>query len=247
MNAPLREVAPVTAAELSHRTPPGILATTWIVLRKDLLLEWRTRARLNALLFFALATLLLFSFALGPDTKLLARNAGGYFWLALLFSSVLALGESFRVESENMALDGLRLAPTDARGIFLGKALGNALLLFGMGSLILPVMIALYGVSLEPGAVGQFFLVLLLGCLAICAPGTIYSAVAHNARARDVLLPLLLFPLIIPALLAATKATSLALHGDPMDQMGSWLALLCGFDVVYWGLGMTLFGRVIEE
>jgi heme exporter protein B len=231
------------------RSAPGTLATTWHLLRKDLLLEWRTRARLNALLFFALATLLLFSFALGPDVKLLQRNAGGYFWLALLFSSVLALGESFRVETENAALDGLRLVPADARAVFLGKALGNALLLFGMGLVILPVMVALYDVSFSPPgeSLGRFALVLLLGCLAISAPGTVYSAVASNARARDVLLPLLLFPLIIPALLAATKATSLVLQGDPMDQLGSWLVLLCGFDVIYWSLGLALFGRVIEE
>ncbi len=235
--------------DTSSRRPPGILRGTVILLGKDLLLEWRTRARLNALLFFALATLLLFSFALGPDTRLLARNAGGYFWLALLFSSVLALGESFRVETENNALDGLRLAPSDPRSLFLGKALGNALLLFGMGCLILPVMVALYGVSLDPPLeqTGKFLLVLLLGCLAISAPGTVYSAVANNARARDVLLPLLLFPLIIPALLAATKATGLVLQGDPMEQLESWLLLLTGFDVIYWGLGMALFGRVIEE
>lgn len=217
-----------------------------VLLAKDLLIEWRTRARLNALVFFALATLLLFSFAVGPDTKLLARNAGGYLWLALLFASVLALGESFRVEQENLTLDGLRLAPADARAIFLSKAVGNTLLLVGLGALLIPVMVALYGVQVAMGPL-PFALTLLLGCMAISAPGTVYSAIASNARARDVLLPLLLFPLIIPALLAAAKATSLVLQGDPMEQLGSWFGLLSGFNLIYWGLGFALFPRVIED
>ncbi|MFY0577676.1 heme exporter protein CcmB [Cystobacter fuscus] len=217
-----------------------------VLLAKDLLIEWRTRARLNALIFFALATLLLFSFAVGPDTKLLARNAGGYLWLALLFASVLALGESFRVEQENLTLDGLRLAPADARAIFLSKAVGNTLLLVALGALLIPVMVALYGVQVTMGPL-PFALTLVLGCMAISAPGTVYSAIASNARARDVLLPLLLFPLIIPALLAAAKATSLVLQGDPMEQLASWYGLLSGFNLIYWGLGFALFPRVIED
>ena len=233
-------------AGAADRGPVGVLRASWILFRKDLLIEWRTRSRLNALIFFAFATLLLFSFALGPDTRLLQRNAGGYLWLALLFSSILSLGESFRVEMENSALDGIRLAPADARALFLGKALGNTALLFGLGWLLIPVLIALYDVQVAM-ELWRLGLVLLLGCLAISAPGTIYSAIANNARARDVLLPLLLFPLIVPALLAATKATSLVLQGDPMQQLGSWLGLLGGFDVMYWSLGFALFPRVIED
>ncbi|MFL5354282.1 heme exporter protein CcmB [Archangium sp.] len=226
--------------------PISLLKTVGVLLAKDLLIEWRTRARLNALVFFALATLLLFSFAVGPDTKVLARNAGGYLWLALLFASVLALGESFRVEQENLTLDGLRLAPADARAIFLSKAVGNALLLVLLGVLLIPVMVALYAVNVAMG-MGTLLTTLVLGCMAISAPGTVYSAIASNARARDVLLPLLLFPLIIPALLAAAKATSLVLQGDPMNQIGSWFGLLVGFNLIYWGLGFVLFPRVIED
>ncbi|RJS16404.1 transcriptional regulator [Corallococcus sp. H22C18031201] len=215
-------------------------------MRKDLLIEWRTRARLNALVFFAMATLLLFSFALGPDTRLLERNAGGYLWLAILFASVLSLGESFRVEAENACLDGVRLAPSDARAIFLSKALGNTALLVALGVLLIPVMVALFGVKIVLG-LGDLGLTLVLGCLALSAPGTVYSAIASNARARDVLLPLLLFPLIVPSLLAAAKATTLVLQGDPMHQLGSWFGLLSGFNLIYWGLGFLLFPKVIED
>lgn len=231
---------------MSAPKPIGLLKTTAVLLRKDLLLEWRTRARLNALIFFALATLLLFSFALGPDTKLLEKNAGGYLWLAILFASTLALGESFRVETENACLDGLRMAPADARAIFLSKALGNTALLVGLGALLIPVMVALFGVKLVLGW-GALLLTLVLGCMALAAPGTVYAAIANNARARDVLLPLLLFPLVIPALLASAKAMTLVLQGDPMNQLNSWFGLLIGFNLIYWGLGFLLFPRVIED
>jgi len=239
---------------------PGLLRATWLLVRKDLLLEWRTRARANALFFFALATLLLFSFALGPDTTILRRAAGGTLWLAILLASVLALGESFRVEQENAALDGLRLAPADPQALFLAKALANGMLLLLLGVALLPVLGALAGLTLAPRIVmtlpvltfplsglGAMALVLVLGCLAIAAPGTIYAAIASNARARDVLLPLLLFPLLIPALVAAAKATSLALEGDPMLQFGSWLGLLASFDLIYWSLGFALFPLVVED
>jgi heme exporter protein B len=202
---------------------PGLLGATWVLLRKDLLLEWRSRARINALVFFAFATLLLFSFALGPDTALLRRNAGGYLWLALLLSSVLALGESFRVERENASMEGLRLVPVDARAL-----------------------IALLDVRVVMSW-GMLAALLALGCLAIAAPGTLYGAIASQARARDVLLPLLLFPILVPALVAAAKGTALVFEGDPMSQFSSWLALLSGFDLLYWGLGVLLFPRVVEE
>jgi len=242
------------------KKPPGLLHATWLLVRKDLLLEWRTRARANALFFFALATLLLFSFALGPDTTILQRAAGGTLWLAILLASVLALGESFRVEQENAALDGLRLAPADARALFLAKAVSNGVLLLLLGAGILPVLGALAGLTLAQRIVinspvatfaltgsAAMALVLVLGCLAIAAPGTVYAAIASNARARDVLLPLLLFPLLIPALVAAAKATALALEGDPMLQFGSWLGLLASFDLIYWSLGFALFPLVVED
>lgn len=231
---------------MSQPRPPGFLRTTWILVRKDLLLEWRTRARANALIFFAVSTLLLFSFALGPDSTFLRRAAGGTLWLALLLASVLALGESFRVEQENAALDGLRLAPADARALFLAKALANTALLFLVGAVILPVLAALASVTVTLGF-GRLTGVLALGCLAISAPGTVYAAIASHARSRDVLLPLLLFPLLIPAVVAAAKATSLVFEGDPMLQFGSWVGLLAGFNLVYWSLGFALFPRVVED
>jgi heme exporter protein B len=224
----------------------SVIAATWNVIRKDLLLEWRGRARINATVFFAVMTLLLFSFAVGPDTTILAKNAAGYLWLAVLLASVLSLGESFRIENENGALEGLRLIPVDARAIFLGKAISNLILLFGLSLLLVPVTIALYGTHLDAG-IGRAVLVLFLGCAAISAPGTLYAAIANQARARDVLLPLLLFPILVPALMGSVKATQLVFQGDPMGQLNSWTTLLIVFNLMYWLLCLVLFGRVIEE
>lgn len=254
----MNDVAPRTVATERPRTRsrPSLLRTAWLLLLKDLLLEWRTRARMSALIFFAFSTLLLFSFATGPDTKLLQKGAGGFLWLGILFASVLSLGESFRVEAENASMDGLRLVPADARALFLAKAGGNAVLLMLLSTALLFPMFALYDVG-PPRLEGQetdygafawgFVKIITLGCMAISAPGTIYAAIASNARARDVLLPVLLFPLLVPALLAAVKGTNLVLSGDPMNQMPSWLGLLLVFNLIYWGLGFVLFPRVIED
>ncbi len=225
---------------------PGLLQTVVFVLGKDLQIEWRTRARLNALLFFAVATLLLFSFALGSEVHTMRQSAPGFLWLAIFFSSVLSLSESFRIETENLALDSMRLVPTDPRAIFLGKALGSTLLCWLLAMALVPLTIALFDVHPE-GGVGALAGAILLGSLAISAPGTVYGAIASNARARDVLLPLLMFPVLIPALIGSVKATSLIIEGDPMNQLGSWVLFLIVFNVVYWAVGFLVFPRVIED
>lgn len=227
-------------------TPAGIVKGAWLVLRKDWQIEWRTRARLTATVFFSLATLLLFSFAVGPGIDVLRRHAPGYLWLGLLFASVLSLGESFRVEAENNSLTGLLLAPVDARSIFLGKVAGNASLLFALSLVLLPVTVALYDVDLSVNPVALVS-TLALGCLGIAAPGTVYSAMSSNARARDVMLPLLLFPVLVPMLLAAVSATKFALSPDVQEQLPSWLKLLTAFDLIYLSVGFLVFPRVIED
>jgi heme exporter protein B len=228
------------------RTRAGVVRSIGLVIRKDAVIEWRSRVRLNATVFFAIMTLLLFSFAVGPQQQLLARNAPGFLWLAIFLASVLSLGESMRLESENEALDGLRLLPVDPLAIFLAKAVVNTVFLLGLSLVMTPIALALYDTQVRLG-VGQLFLILLLGTAAVSAPGTLYAALAVQARARDVLLPLLLFPILVPGLLAAVKATTLVFEGDPMGQLASWRALLIAFDVTYWFLCSLLFGRVIEE
>jgi heme exporter protein B len=201
---------------------------------------------MNAVLSFGALTLLMFSFAAGPKPKLLAENAPGYLWLALLLASTLALAESLRVEIDNHAVEGVRLIPVDARAIFLSKALVNAFILIVLSALIVPLSVALYGVELRGSAVSLAG-IMVLGSLAISAPGTFYAGIAQQVRAKDVLLPLLLFPVLVPGLVASVKATSLIIEGDPMRQLGSWTSLLVAFNVLYWVICTLLFGRVIED
>jgi heme exporter protein B len=224
----------------------GIGAQAWAVFRKDLLLEWRGRSRASAVGFFSAMTLLLFSFAVGPNREVLAAHAPGYLWLALMLSSVLSLGESFRVETEDEALEGMRLLPVDPRALFFGKAVSNFVLLLALGILLVPASLLLYSAEIQ-GSFGLLAATIVLGTAGLAAPGTLYAAMTARARGRDVLLPLLLFPLVVPVLLASVKATGLAMTGDPMDQGGSWLGVLLCFDVVYWSLPAILFGRVIED
>lgn len=227
-------------------SPPSFFRSLAVLISKDLRLEWRSRARIQATLSFGALTLLMFSFAAGPRPKLLAANAPGYLWLALLLASTLALAESLRVEVENAVLEGVRLIPVDPKAIFLSKALVNAFLLFALSGLLVPLSMALYGVSLE-GSVLELVAVVGLGAMAIAAPGTFYAAIAQQIRAKDVMLPLLLFPILVPGLVGAVKATTLLLEGDPMGQLASWTSLLAAFNVLYWVVCTLLFGRVIED
>lgn len=212
---------------------------------KDLLLSWRSRAQATAVVVFGATTLLLLSFAVGPNAGALRINAGGFLWVALLLSSTLALAESYRLEIEQRALEGLLLLPASPRALFYGKAIANWLQLLLVGIGLLPVMIVLY----DPGTENLIPLVgvLALGTAALSAPGTLYAAMSSQARAQQVLLPLLLFPLVVPVLLAAVKATTLLLLGDPMGQVRSWVALLFAFNGVFWPLCGLLFGPVVDE
>lgn len=226
--------------------PRPILGPAMQVLKKDWLIEFRTRARMTAIIFFSLVTLLLFSFAVGPNIDALRAHAAGYLWLALLFASTLSLGESFRVEAENQALTGMLLTPVEPRAIFIGKMLGNSTLLFTLSLVLLPVMVALYDVDLSRDPL-TLVLVLLLGSVGISAPGTVYSAISTNARSRDVMLPLLLFPVLVPLLVSAVSATRFILAPDPQQQLGSWLKLLTAFDLIYLSVGFLLFPKIAEE
>jgi len=214
-------------------------------LRKEFLLQWRTRAQAVAVFVFGATALLLFSFAIGPNSAALRQHAAGFLWLGLLLSSTLTLSETFHAEMENHALEGLLLLPVSPRALYYGKAVANAIQLIALGIALVPVMVVLYdaGTTRLP----TLLLIIVLGSAGISAPGTLYSAMTSQARAKQTLLPLLLFPLIVPVLLASVKSTSLVILGDPMSQATSWLLLLLAFNGIYWSLCGLLFDRVVED
>lgn len=214
-------------------------------LRKELLLQWRTRGQLLAVFVFGAAALLLFSFAIGPNAVALRTFSAGFLWLGLLLSSTLTLAESFHAEMENRAMEGLLLLPSDPRALYYAKAIANWLQLAILGVALVPVMVVLYDAGTTE--LPKLLLVILLGTAGLSAPGTLYAAMTAQLKAKQTLLPLLLFPLIVPALLASVKATSYVILGDPMEQSGSWLLLLAAFDLIYWSLCGLLYERVIED
>ncbi len=232
-------------AEQPVRPPQSPLQQIGAVLHKDLLIEWRTRAQVMALACFALTLLLLFSFAVGPDITTMRRHAAAYLWMSVLLSSTLLLARSFHIEVESGAIETLVLLPASPVALFYGKALANTAQLVFLCALALPAVIALYDASLAEGPL-PLIPITALGCAGMAAPGTLYAGLTARLSARQLLLPLLLFPLIVPCLLGAVKATSLVMAGDPMSQIGAWTTLLVCFDLLYWSLCGALFGRVLS-
>lgn len=214
------------------------------VIRKDLLIEWRGRARAIAMGAFAVMLILLFSFAVGPDSTALRAHASGYICLALLTASTLTLNQSFAVETESGALEGLILLPISPVSLFYGKALANFGVLLALALVTTMAASWIFDIGLPAPMMAP---VMVLTCAGIAAPGTLYAGLTARLQAQQIVMPLLLFPLLVPALLAASKAGSLVLGGDPMGQLGSWMALLGAFDVVYWTLCGVLFSKVIDE
>lgn len=214
-------------------------------LRKEFLLQWRSRGQMMAVFVFGATALLLFSFAIGPNSEALRMFSAGFLWLGLLLSSTLTLAESFHAEMENRALEGLLLLPSSPRALYYGKAIANWTQLAILGTALVPVMVVLYDAGTT--SVLKVLGIILLGAAGLSAPGTLYAAMTAQIRGKQTLLPLLLFPLIVPALLASVKATSLVILGDPMNQLRSWVSLLVAFDLIYWSLCGLLYGRVVEE
>jgi heme exporter protein B len=219
----------------------SLLAYEWRRIRavawKDLQAERRTKANFNSVLAMAALVLVLFGFALGPDTEALRGASAGVLWLTILFSGVLAFNRSYQMELEGGAFEQLLLYPGERWSIFLGKVLAN-LLFVGLVELVtIPMAMVLYQVSV-PGQWGRLALVLVSGTVGFVTLGTFYAAMASRTRAREVLLPLLLFPMLVPVLIGATEATKAILDGDVMGNSGSCLP--AGDHVGVWPCGVGL-------
>jgi heme exporter protein B len=230
------------------------LRRVWAIAWKDLLTERRAKAAFNAMTFFAALMLFTFGFALGPDSPSTAGQPGGLLryvapgliWVAILFSGVLAVDRSFQLEAERGGLEGLRLFPGDRKAIYFGKLASNLLIMFALEAVLLPVAAVLYSIDLWP-RLPAVAAVTAGGTVGFAAMGTYYAALTVNLRARQVLLPLLLFPVLIPIVIAAVKGTTLALHGDPMGEFGSWMRLLAASDVLFLTIGALTFEFVLED
>ena len=215
------------------------------VMVKDLTLERRSKASLNALIFFGALILLIVSFALGPDLKRLQSVAGAVVWISFAFAGVLAFARAYQTEEENRCFEGMLLAGAEPKAIYLGK-MASTLVVMGVVEVsILISMAVLYNLSLW-GMALPLAAILCLGTIGLVSIGVLYGRLAMSLRAREVLLPLLVLPVVIPAVLACVKATDLVLS-QHAGSIGGWLELLVVFDIVFLTCGLLTYETLCRE
>ncbi|HEY62351.1 MAG: heme exporter protein CcmB [Anaerolineales bacterium] len=216
----------------------------WAVVWKDISAELRSRELISAMFVFSLLVILIFNFALELDARARENVTAGVIWVTFAFAGTLGLNRSMSMEKDRGCLDGLLLAPVDRSAIYFGKAIGNLIFMFLVEIIVLPIYTVLYNVNLfVPGLI----ITIILGSLGYVAVGTLLSTMAIQARTRDILLPILLFPLVIPVLLAAVKASSGFLQGVSYDEISPWLNILIVYDVIFTAIAYMVFDYVVEE
>jgi len=220
--------------------------TLLALVRKDLRLELRTKDSLAALLLLGLLTLLILSFAFDPTSELRAEAAPGALWVAVVFAGVLALNRSFLAERENDCLHGLLLCPVDPSTIYLAKVASHVVFMVAAQVVVFPVFVFFFNVPMSAGWLGVL-LSLLLGIIGFSALGILFSAIAVRTRAREVMLPMLLVPLVIPLFLAGVKITAVLLSGKALATVAPWLNLMIGFDAIFLVVGWMVFEYVVDE
>jgi len=222
----------------------GTLGPALAIARKDLRIELRSKEVINAATSFALVVLLLFSFTFDPSGEETRAISGGLLWLVFTFAGILVLNRSFARETINDCLDALVASPAPGAAIFFGKALANTVFLLVLELITLPVFWIFYNVRWGVN-LGWLLLVLLLGTWGFTVIGTMFSALTVNVRLREIMLPVLVFPITIPALMAAVQLTGVLFAGEPVATEMVWLRLLIGFDVIFTALAATLVEFVL--
>lgn len=241
--------SPVTGTEADREMNAGGGSATYLraigaVVWKDIVAEFRSRELLGAMLVFSLLVILIFNFALELDIRTRETIASGVLWVTFAFAGTLGLNRSMAIEKDRNCLDGLLLAPVDRSALYFGKVIGSLIFMLIVEAIVIPVFSVLYNQNLFiPG----LLLVVLLGSIGYIAVGTLLSAMAVQARTRDVLLPILLFPVTIPVLLAAVKASNGFLMNIAMTEIQPWLSLLITYDVIFTAVAFMVFDYVVEE
>jgi len=224
------------------------------IAKKDLLAEFRTKQMLNSMVIFALLVIVIFSFAFGNDATIYIPNlkkkiidilAPGMLWIAFTFAGMLGLSRSFAGEKEEGCLDGLKLCPVDRSDIYNGKVLSNAVLMFLMEIATLPIFIVLFSYDIKnlPGLI----LVIILGTFGFIFVGTLLSALTVNTRTREILLPVILFPVLIPVILSAVTATATMLANGDISDISGELQILAVYDIIFFVVAQMVFEYTIED
>jgi heme exporter protein B len=221
----------------------SLRSITVATLAKDIRLEWRSRDAINSMLFFSLLVVVIFSFSFDPNAEESREIAGGLIWVAFLFAAVVALNQTWARELRNQVLDAYRVSPAPANALFVAKALGNFILVSLLEAVMAPLFMIFYNLR-ALGPAWQLIPVAILGTWALVVNGTFFAAMSLRTRSREIMLPLLLFPISIPALLAMVEATGAILTGEFSARF--WIVLLAAYDVVFTIASLFLFGLVLQ-
>lgn len=240
---PLSVAAPDPSRPRGAERPPGYLRQVVAVVAKDLAAELRTREIFSAMFVFALLAMLIFSFTLDLRGAVARAAAPGVLWTTIAFAGTLGLSRSMAREHETGGMDGLLLSPADRTVILFGKALGNMIIMLALEAVLVPLSSILFNVSLfSPGVLA----ILLAGTLGYALVGTLLAAIAVNTRTREVMLPILLLPLVVPLLIAAVQATGGLLEGLKWADLGGWTNLLVVYDLLIAAAALLTFEYVVE-
>lgn len=220
----------------------ALLHVTRTTLAKDIRLEWRSKDALNGMLFFALLVVIIFSFAFDPTAEESRMMAGGLVWTAFLFAATVALNQAWARELRNQVLDAYRISPAPPNALFLGKALGNFLFIAVVEAAVVPIFVMFYNLR-SIGPPSHLLWIFLLGTWALVVNGTFFAALSLRTRSREMMLPLILFPISLPAVIAMVTATTAVLTGESA-RMG--IILLAVYDVVFTTVCLTLFEAVLN-
>ncbi len=216
-----------------------VIAITW----KDALSEMRTKEIVFSVLVFTLLVILIFNFAFGANQETMALVAPGILWVTFAFAGVLSLNRSFILEKEEGCLEGLMVCPISREVIYVGKMLGSLLFMLIIEAIALPIFAFLFNLALSL----QLVAITVLTTVGFVAVGTLFSALAVNTKAREMVLPILFLPIIVPIIICAVKATGLALSGEPWSDLSPWLQIIGAFDAIFLVVSFLLFTFVIEE
>jgi heme exporter protein B len=222
----------------------GFLRKVLAIVHKDIIAELRTKEMFSSMFVFALLVIVIFNFAFELRVANVKQVAPGVLWVTFTFAGMLGLNRSFILEKDKGCLEGLLLAPVDRSVIYFGKMLGNLIFMSVVEAIVLPIFWVLFNPPLFSPAL---ILIIVLGTLGFAEVGTLFSAIAVHTRAREVMLPILLFPVVIPLMIAAVKITGGLLDGQPLSEMRNWLNLLVGFDIIFLTVSYMTFDYVVEE
>ena len=222
----------------------GYLRKVFAIVWKDVRAELRTKDILSSMLVFAALAVVIFQFAFDLRADNARLVLPGVVWIAITFSGVLGLNRSFILEQDRGSMEGLLLAPMDRSVIYFGKLIGNLLFIFAVELVLLPLASIFFNVWIVTPSI---LLVVFLGTVGFAAVGTLFAALSVNTRAREVMLPILLFPIMVPVLIAGVRAMGALLDGETLKDVAQWLRLLVAYDVIFIAAAFLLFDFVVEE